>query len=101
MIQTTMDVSKKDEKFIHAALQAADKSNMLMKHGCVVVESNKIIGSGCNNYRTQFSDKFITKACSCHAEMQALRSALKAKTKGKSSPVRKRVGQRLLYEKEA
>ena len=97
----TMEVSKKDEKFIDAALQVADKSSMLMKHGCVVVESNKIIGSGCNNYRTQFSDKFITKACSCHAEMHALRSALKAKTKGKSSPVRKRVGQRLLYEKEA
>ena len=77
MMQTTMEVSKKDEKFIHAALQAADKSSMLMKHGCVVVESNKIIGSGCNNYRTQFGDKFITKACSCHAEMHVLHKCLK------------------------
>ena len=95
-----MQVTKKDEKFIQAALDAADKSTMLMKHGCVVVECNRIVGVGCNNYRTQFGDGFITKTCSCHAEMQALRSALKAKTKGKSSPVRKRVGQRLLYEKE-
>ena len=99
-IQLKMDVTKNDRKFITAALEAADKSLMLMKHGCVVVDSNRIIGTGCNNYRNRFGDGFIDKTCSCHAEMHALREALKTKTKGKSSSVRKRVGQRLLYEKE-
>jgi len=95
-----LQVTKKDQKFISIAFDAAENSNMLMRHGCVVVDSNKIVGVGWNNYRTQFSDKFTGKTCSCHAEMHALREALKRKTKGKSSPFKKRVWRGLLYEKE-
>ena len=95
---TTMTVSKHDYKFIDMALDMAYTSNMLMKHGSVVVENNRVIGKGCNSRRTQFGDKFIGKSCSCHAEMTALRNALKAK--GKSSPCRKKVGLRSPCERE-
>lgn len=94
-----MSLTKNDYKFINEALNVANCSTMLMKHGCVVVEGNKIIGRGWNNYRNRFNDKFIGKSCSCHAEMHALRQVLRVKTKGKSSPCRKRVGQRKKWER--
>ena len=94
-------VTQKDYKYVSIALEAAKSSNMLMKHGCVIVESNRIIGTGWNTSRNQFKDNFIGVSCSCHAEMFALRQALRAKTKGKSSPFRKRGGSRLCCEKEA
>lgn len=100
-ISNTMNVSKNDYKFINKALEIAYTSEMLMKHGSVVVENNRIIGQGCNSRRTQFGDKFIGKSCSCHAEMTALRNALKSKNKGKSSSSRKKVGQRSHCEKVA
>ena len=95
-----MQVTKNDMRFITEALSEAENSDMLMKHGCVVVESNKIIGRGWNNYRNQFGDGFLYKACSCHAEMHALREALRIKTKGKACNVRKKVGHRLPYAKK-
>lgn len=98
-ISKTLNVSKNDYKFINIALDMAHTSEMLMKHGSVVVQNNRVIGKGCNSRRTQFGDNFIGKSCSCHAEMTALRNALKSKNKGKSSPCRKRVGQRSQCEK--
>lgn len=80
----TLNISSKDRKFIEAAMEAAEKSKMLMKHGCVVVNSNRIIGTGYNNYRNSFNDGFIENTCSCHAEMHALRNAIKVKSKGSS-----------------
>lgn len=94
-------VTHKDHKYVSVALDAAKNSDMLMKHGCVIVESNRIIGTGWNMMRNQFKDNFIGVSCSCHAEMYALRQALRAKTKGKSSPFRKRTRSCLRCEKEA
>ena len=71
-------VSKKDINYIHRACEESRKSDMLMKHGCVIVSGNKIIGKGTNNYRTQFKNNFIqNKVCSCHAEMDALNNMMK------------------------
>jgi tRNA(Arg) A34 adenosine deaminase TadA len=95
-----MSLTKNDLKFINEALNVANSSTMLMKHGCVVVEGNKIIARGWNNYRNQFHDKFIGKSCSCHAEMHALRQVIRVKTKGKSNPFRKRVGHREKWNRE-
>jgi len=74
-----MDIHKKDIKFIDLAFDVASKSTMKMQHGSVVVKGNKMIASGYNSERTSFSDGFTGKTCSCHAEMAALRNALKPK----------------------
>lgn len=74
-------LSKKDYTFINKAIIASTKSTMLMRHGCVVVENNTVIGTGYNSYRTQFGDKFIKESCSCHAELHALREVMKQKAK--------------------
>lgn len=102
------DITNKDRKYISSALDIAQNSNMLMKHGCVVVENNRIVGKGWNMMRNQFkenftgvSGNFIGVSCSCHAEMYALRQALRTKTKGKSSPFRKRPRSPSRWEKEA
>lgn len=78
-----MEVTKKDMNFINVAFELATKSDMLMKHGCVIVRNNKIIGKGYNSLRTQFNDNFIGESCSCHAEMHALREAVKTKYNNK------------------
>lgn len=85
------NASKRDIYFINKAIEASAKSNMMMKHGCVVTLNNKLIADGYNSYRTQFGDKFINKSCSCHAEMHALRKALKLKTKGRVIKYREKV----------
>jgi deoxycytidylate deaminase len=110
----TQTISKKDIRFIMKAADIANNSKMLMRHGCVIVENNHIIATGYNNYRTRFGDRFVENSCSCHAEMHALRNALKIKAKKNSfkqhkqqqqrmtnSHVRKRVGQRSQCEKGA
>jgi len=84
-------ISKKDLKFIERAKKITKKSNMLMRHGCIVVKNNKVLSSGYNNYRNRFKDGFIKESCSCHAEMHALRLAFKNVSLSKS---RKRVVQR-------
>ena len=95
-----LSITKKDISFINIAIDASMKSKMLMKHGCVITENNKLIATGCNSYRNQFSDKFIDKSCSCHAEMHALRQAMKSHMKGgKCSHFRKKVVQRQSCEK--
>jgi deoxycytidylate deaminase len=85
------NISKKDLKFIDKAKYISKKSNMLMKHGCIVVKNNKIISTGYNNYRNRFKDNFIKESCSCHAEMHALRLAFKNNSLSKT---KKRVVQR-------
>lgn len=80
-LKSQIMISQKDFGFINCALEACNKSTMLMRHGCVVVENNSIIGTGHNSYRTRFGDKFVQESCSCHAEMHALREAMKKKTK--------------------
>ena len=90
-----MDLSSKDMKHVNRAMDECRHSTMLMRHGCIVADGTKVLSSGHNHYRTRFGDKFITQSCSCHAEMDALRKAVKSKSS--SCNVRKRVGQR--YQK--
>ena len=66
-------LSRSDEAFVNIASNEAEKSSLLMKHGCVVVKNGKIVGRGYNNSRSTSSDNFISNSCSCHAEMAALR----------------------------
>jgi deoxycytidylate deaminase len=74
-----LPITSRDKRFIDVAYTSSFDSNMLRKHGCCVVENNTVIGTGCNVNRTQFKDDFIGTSCSCHAEMTALRRALKTK----------------------
>lgn len=77
-------------QYINMAYDAANKSLMSMKHGCVITCNNKFISSGCNNRRNKYNDNIITgNLCSCHAEMDALRNAMKLKLKGKYNSSRK------------
>ena len=73
------NITKRDMNFINMALEASEKSTMSMQHGCVVTYKNKYIASGYNSHRNKFKDNFVGESCSCHAEMHALRNALKAK----------------------
>ena len=91
-----MQLSNKDKSHVHRALFESKRSNMLMKHGCVVALGRKVIAYGHNHSRTKYGDRFTETSCSCHAEMDALRKIVKYKTKGKSSKFRRRVVQRSL-----
>jgi deoxycytidylate deaminase len=87
-------LTNKDHKHIARAKTEALKSLMLMRHGCVVANGNKVVATGYNTYRTRFGDHFINKSCSCHAEMDALRKVLRYRTKGngRSSKYHRKVG---------
>jgi tRNA(Arg) A34 adenosine deaminase TadA len=71
-------MSQKHTRFIQLAAEECEKSNMLMRHGCVAVINGRIVGTGYNNYRNKTSDGFVSKGqCTCHAEMAALRNVYK------------------------
>ena len=97
-----MDITKKDIPHILQAISMCSKSGMMQNHGAVVAVGTKMIGCGYNHYRTQFSNSYMSKnACSCHAEMHALRNAISAVGGGVGSRAnkscskkRKKVGQR-------
>lgn len=72
-------ISKKSLKFINVAIKEAEKSNILHKHGCVIVTSGKLMSKGFNNYRNISSDGFIKNSCTCHAEISAIRNYYKLK----------------------
>ena len=72
MIHSTM--SNSDQTFINSALNEAQKSPVLMRHGAVAVVSGKIMGRGHNHYRTYSKDSFISNTCTCHAEIASLRN---------------------------
>jgi len=87
-------LTNKDRGHIARAKHEALKSLMLMRHGCVVANGNKIVATGFNSYRTRFGDNFINESCSCHAEMDALRKVIRYRTKGCSSKYHNKVVQR-------
>ena len=70
-------LSKQEEKFIATASHYATLSPMLNHHGCVVVVNGQTVGSGYNNYRNYSRDKIISDCLSCHAEISAVRNAIK------------------------
>lgn len=69
--------SSKDNQFISEACHLAMQSKMLQRHGCVAVVNGKVVGRGVNNYRNYSSDGMLSNCCSCHAEIDAMRSAMK------------------------
>lgn len=63
-----------EERYIiHAALESS-KSDLVSRHGSVIVANGKILGRGHNSSRTQSRDGFIKNTCSCHAEIAAIRN---------------------------
>jgi len=72
-----VDITHRDDKLLGAAGFEAKKSPCRTKHGCVAVINGKIIATGHNHYRNPSSDGFIREICTCHAEMDALRSVYK------------------------
>ena len=71
-----MKPTKKDYTMMERAIQMSHTSPMLMRIGCVIANGKKVAASGCNHYRTQYSDGITCETCSCHAEMDALRRLL-------------------------
>jgi len=75
----------RDEKFIELAGQYATHSTMFSRHGCVIVSQGKVVSYGVNQPRNYSRDKLI-HGCSCHAEMDAIRNAIKKKVFVKHVP---------------
>jgi deoxycytidylate deaminase len=80
-------MSKKDEKYMALASHYATYSDMRSHHGTVVVLHGSIIAWGYNHERNYYRDKISDHPISCHAEMCALRDAIK---KLKLDPVKDR-----------
>ena len=70
-----MSLSYRDHYYLSEALLEAQKSQVLMRHGCVAVVNGRIRGRGFNSVnRTSSRDNFIKNTCSCHAEIACLRN---------------------------
>ncbi len=71
------NLSKREQYFIDAAYNESFSSPLLFRHGCVAVMNGKIIGAGCNNYRTAPCRRsHLIDGCSTHAEMDVCRKLL-------------------------
>jgi deoxycytidylate deaminase len=79
-------MSKQQEKYMALASHYATFSEMRSRHGSVIVLYGAIVACGYNHERTSFRDKW-GHPISCHAEMSALREAIK---KLKLDPVKDR-----------
>lgn len=89
-----MDITNKDIPHIMQAIAMCSKSSMMQTHGSVVAVGSKMIASGYNHYRSHFKNSYMSKAaCSCHAEMHAIRNAISAVAGKQSCKKRKKVGQ--------
>ena len=62
-----------DMRYISLAMEEAQKSKVLMRHGALAVVNGKIMGRGHNHYRTNSKDNFIKNTCTCHAEIACMR----------------------------
>ena len=71
-------LSKQEEKFVANASYYASLSPMQNRHGCIVVVNGQEVSSGYNNYRNYSRDKMISGCLSCHAEISAVRNAIKS-----------------------
>lgn len=72
--KNSMNISKKDKRLINHAYNVANKSNMLMRHGCVIAKGKKVLCTGYNHYRSKYNDSYLNiETCSCHAEIHAIR----------------------------
>ena len=74
---TTSTISQREAAFMECALEEAEKSPCLFRHGAVAVVNGRILARGHNSYRTHSRDKFIQNCCTCHAEIDVLRQVYK------------------------
>jgi len=75
----------RDERFIELAGRYAIHSTLLSRHGCVLVVHGKPVSYGFNHTRNYSQDRMI-QGFSCHAEIDALRNAMKRKVFDKRLP---------------
>lgn len=71
-------ISKRDKAYLSVARYLATKSTARNTHGCVVVKSGRVLGTGWNknrNHPTIVSPEHIKTDCSYHAEEVAIREA--------------------------
>ena len=69
-------LSQTEQQYISLAGLESKKSDLVSKHGCIIVSNGKIIGRGYNSSRTQCKTGFLKNTCSCHAEIAAIREVL-------------------------
>jgi len=74
---TTSTISQREAAFMECALEEAEKSPCLFRHGAVAVVNGRILARGHNTYRTYSRDRFIRNCCTCHAEIDVLRQVYK------------------------
>ena len=67
------NITLSEERFLINAALESTKSDLVSRHGCVIVSNGKILGRGHNSSRTQSRDGLIKNTCSCHAEIAAIR----------------------------
>jgi pyrimidine deaminase RibD-like protein len=72
------NISRRHLKCINVAIDEAFKSNILHKHGCVIASNGRILAKGYNTNRTSSKDGLISRCCSCHAEIAAIRNLAKS-----------------------
>ena len=73
---TELTDSYKDLSLISEAINEAENSPVLMRHGCVASKNGKIIARGYNHYRTYSRDNLIQNTCTCHAECDVMRKLI-------------------------
>ena len=56
MMNSVRHVSMRDRAFASRAFDCAQKSTMLMRHGCVAVANGRVISTGYNHDRSHSSD---------------------------------------------
>lgn len=77
-VDVDCNLGRRHGRCIKVAIDEARKSNILHKHGCVLVSGGKIISKGHNTNRTASKDGLIRNCCSCHAEIAAIRNFAKS-----------------------
>ena len=71
-------LSNRQEAFLSVARYMARKSEARQKHGAVIVNSGRVLGTGFNkdkNHPDSVSPEHIKTHCSVHAEVDAIRDA--------------------------
>lgn len=69
-------LSNRDKQYLKLAVNAALSSKERRKHGAVIVKSNRVLSIGVNKFRNHpdiIPEPFIKRACSVHAEVDALK----------------------------
>jgi len=61
-------LNKHDYDILSSAIEQAQKSPVLMRHGCIAARHGKLLAKGFNHYRTYSKCGIIKNTCTCHAE---------------------------------